>query len=92
MDRILPTEEELMQMGQDYQNGGKYPSIAKEAEDAYIYENILEIVEKCKESNSLRESGYTYLEDYIGIYRGSWQANYGFYRSLDKIRDEVVIA
>ena len=82
MERILPTEEELMEMGLAYQEGAKYPNKAKEAEDDYIYDNILLIVEKCKEINSRRDEGYTYLEDYIGIYRGEWQVRYGFYREL----------
>ena len=80
MERILPTDEELMQMGKKYQEGEDYPKEARDAEDDHIYSRITEIVEECKKNN-LEGDGYVSLEDYIGIYRGTWQVRYGFYRS-----------
>ena len=99
MNRVFPTESELQKMGLEYQEGKEYPMEARNAEDDYIYEHILEIVEKCKENNEDGED-YVELEDYIGIYRGTWQARHGFYRStkvierlekeeIDKILEEV---
>lgn len=82
MERILPTEEELMKMGIAYQEGGDYPRVAQRAEDQYIHDHILEISEKCMEENERDYPDYTYLEDFIGIYRGSWQCQYGFYRTM----------
>ena len=90
----LPSDEELMQMGVAYQEGGKYPPEARMAEDRYIYDNIHKIISECEESNS-QDNEYTYLEDVIGKYRGTWQCRYGFYRSIqviERVEVEEVLA
>lgn len=72
----LPTEKELIEMGLEYQEGKPYPTQAQEAEDQYIYETLMDIVECWR----ISKFGHASLERYIGIYRGMWQDKYGFYR------------
>lgn len=82
----LPSDEELMQMGVAYQEGGEYPLAAQQAEDQYIHDNILRISEETLEENERDYPDYVSLEDNIGIARGSWQCRYGFYRTVEVIR------
>lgn len=86
MERKLPTEEELMQMGASYQEGGEYPRAAQLAEDLYIHDNILRISEEILKENERDYPDYVSLEDNIGMSRGSWQCKYGFYRTAEVIK------
>jgi len=78
---LKPTDDELRMMGEAYQLGViEYPKEAQEAEDQYVYNHIEEIIGMCKKNNRT-------LEQEIGVYRGTWEIEYGFCRSEEVINN-----
>ena len=77
-------EEKLEELSEQYRNTGVWTDEMDLVQNKHILKNIqkyYDIFVKNEEDMSMR------FETYIGLMIGTWQANNGFYRTTEQVRE-----